>query len=77
MVPTVAYFNDFESAIGSAWASSASLNVATTPIGSRNFLGEFSNDTASLSLTGLPTHNQVIVSFDVFLLRSWDGNSST
>ncbi|MBY0526201.1 MAG: hypothetical protein K2R98_22595 [Gemmataceae bacterium] len=76
MVPTVAYFNDFESAIGSAWASSASLNIATTPIGSRNFLGEFSNDTANLSLTGLPAHNQVTVLFDVFVLRSWDGNSS-
>src|SRR5262245_48217888 len=44
-----------------------------TPSG-RVFLGQFINQTASLSLSGLPTHTQVTVSFDLFIIQSWDGN---
>jgi hypothetical protein len=46
-----------------------------TPSG-RVFLGQFSNQTVSLSLPGLPTHTEVTVSFDLFTIQSWDGNDT-
>lgn len=48
---------------------------STTPSG-RRFLGEFGNSTAILSLAGLPAHAEVTVSFDVYVIRSWDGSYS-
>ena len=47
-----------------------------TPAG-RTFLGPFSNQTASLMLTNLPLHDAITVSFDVFVINSWDGNNPT
>ena len=44
-----------------------------TPSG-RVFLGQFSNQTVSLLLSGLPAHSQATVSFDLFIINSWDGN---
>jgi uncharacterized repeat protein (TIGR01451 family) len=41
----------------------------TTP-----FLGEFGNQTENLHLGQVPAHNVVTVSFDLYVLRSWDGN---
>lgn len=68
------YFNDFEEAVGPEW-SRTSTDVI--PAGGRRFLGSFGNDTVSLSLSGLPAHNQVTVSFDLFINVSWDGNHAT
>jgi hypothetical protein len=45
-----------------------------TPKGERRFLGQFLNDTITLSLSNLPSHSFVSVSFDLFIIRSWDGN---
>ncbi|NDA68062.1 MAG: hypothetical protein EBY09_15720, partial [Verrucomicrobia bacterium] len=83
------YFNDFESgSIGSEWTiingmpsafaggyvSPTNLNVSVTPRGSRHFLGEFANNRVTLTLTNLPAHTNLTVSFDLYLPRSWDGN---
>jgi len=65
------YTNDFEGAVGSEW-SNTSTN--TTPVGARRFLGQFSNQTVSLTLTGLPPHEKVSVLFDLYIIRTWDGN---
>ena len=59
-------------ALGSEWSSTT---VDTTPLGSRNFLGQFDNATVSLALP-LPAHTEVTVSFDLFILQSWDGNDT-
>jgi cysteine-rich repeat protein len=67
----VVYSSDFEGAVGPEW-SDASTDV--TPVGSRRFLGQFANQTDTLSLTGLPPHSAVSVSFDLFVIGSWDGN---
>ena len=69
--PAVAqiYFNDFETAAGSEWSNTS---TDTTPIGARNFLGQFGNQIVSLS-GSVPAGN-VTVSFDLFLIQSWDGN---
>ncbi len=77
------YFNDFEGAVGSEWSSTL---TDTTPLGGRTFLGEFDNETntgrfvnetVSLTLAGLPSHTELNVSFDLFVIASWDGNKPT
>ncbi len=42
--------------------------------GSRGFLGQFGNGTVSLPIAGIPSHTEVTISFDLYLLNSWDGN---
>jgi hypothetical protein len=68
---SIIYTNDFETSVGSEW-SATTLDV--TPIGSRNFLGQFVNDVVSLSLAEIDSHNTITVSFDLFVINSWDGN---
>ena len=65
------YHEDFEDAVGGEWPQHD--RVTTSPSGQR-FLGEFGNQIATLRLADLPSHNQVTVAFDLYLLRSWDGN---
>ncbi|MEI6785639.1 MAG: hypothetical protein WCQ21_32530, partial [Verrucomicrobiota bacterium] len=64
-------FYDFEGAVGPEWSHQ---KVDITPVGNRRFLGQFGNDTVSLTLNGLPAHQEVTVSFDLFIIRTWDGN---
>ena len=40
------------------------------------FLGRFSNQTVSLTLNNLPTHSEVKLQFDLYLLDSWDGDDT-
>ena len=72
------YFNDFQGAVGNEW-SLTSIASAPNPDYNNNrlFLGEFGNNAASLSLSGLPTHGYTTVSFSLYLIRSWDGNDTT
>jgi len=65
------YFTDFEGAIGNEWSTN---KTEVTPKGSRRFLGQFANDTVSLSLSNLPPHTNVTVSFDLFIIQTWNGN---
>lgn len=65
------YFNDFETSAGPEWSSQTR---STTPTGARTFLGRLSNGTVSLTLNNLPTHSQVSITFDLFCIRSLDGN---
>ena len=66
--------DDFENApILSPW-DCATPNVATTPMGARHFLGEFGAGTVCLNLDGLSQHAFAHVEFDLYLIRSWDGN---
>jgi hypothetical protein len=77
------YSNDFQTGAGSEWSSK---QISTTPKGGRSFLGEFGNrynadgslsshDIVNLSLGALPVHNRATLSFDLFLMRSWDGEA--
>ena len=68
------YFNNFEGPVGPEWSHT---QTDTTPIGQRNFLGQFGNGSVTLTLEDLPDHPYAIVSFDLFVLRSWDGNDPT
>jgi len=66
------YIEDFEGDVGAEWGCTT-IQKDTTPSG-RGFLGQFGNQTVCLNLDSLPYHNWVTVSFDVYIIRSWNGN---
>jgi hypothetical protein len=66
------YDNNFESIVGTEWSNNI---TDITPTG-RRFLGHFFNDShVYLQLNNLPAHNEITISFDLFIIKSWDGNS--
>lgn len=67
----IIYSNDFEGAVGPEWSVN---RTDITPSG-RRFLGLFGDASTSLTLTGLPAHGFVTVSFDLYLVGTWDGNA--
>lgn len=75
---TPAYSHDFQWDVGASapygW-SAGTIQSAPNPDygGWRRFLGEFVNDNVTLSLGSLAPHAFVTLSFDLYLLRSWDG----
>ncbi len=56
---------------GSEWGANAHQ---ATPACGAPFLGEFSNQTVTLSLPPLQEHFYTRTTFDLYILRSWDGN---
>jgi CSLREA domain-containing protein len=69
------YDQDVDSNLGDHWTDATQSTPScgdTTP-----FLGEFGNQTENLHLGQVPAHNVVTVSFDLYVLRSWDGNLTT
>ena len=65
------YSNDFEGVIGNEWSH---MSTSTTPVGDRRFLGEFNPEAITFGLNDLPPHSELTLSFDLFILRSWDGS---
>lgn len=72
------YNNDFTGVIGPEWSKKT---VSTTPGSAKHpatkFLGQFAADTVSLSLNSLPVHTGVTIEFDLFIIQSMDGNTTT
>lgn len=85
-----AYSNDFSvdaagttaSGVTATWAvlPSGTVGVDTAPSGEQ-FLGlddgvdlGFANNAVTLTLTGLPTFDGFTLSFDLYVINSWDGN---
>lgn len=65
------YSNDFEGAVGLEWSKRIR---STTPVGNRRFLGEFTGEPVWLALGNLPDHCRVTVSFELFVINSWEGS---
>jgi large repetitive protein len=65
------YTNDFESSDTAGWDKT---KISTTPSG-RKYFGNFSNETATLSLANLPPHSRLTIKFDVYAIQSWDGST--
>jgi hypothetical protein len=67
------YRNDFSrpDRLANNW-SPARRDIA--PNGGRLFLGRFGNETVTLSLSGLPKHRFVKISFDLYTMTTWAGN---
>ncbi len=76
-VPTnqVVYSEDFEDGIGDGWGCSVPV-TSTTPHGDRTFLGRYGPQKVCLTLQELPEHSQVTLSFDLYVIHSWDGNQA-
>lgn len=70
----VYYTQDFESLIDplDEWSNTI---TDVTPAGMRRFLGQFGAEAVTLTLNDLPPHTTATVSFDLFVIRSWDGNA--
>lgn len=72
---TYTYFNDFEGD-PHTWTGWSHKWQATTPSG-RKFLGIFANHEVTFDFPPLPFFDSpttVRIEFDLFILRSWDGN---
>src|SRR5687768_9054512 len=69
----VIYRLDLQNGAGPEWSDG---RVFQTPTG-RNFLGEFGAETNFLTLNGLPAHTNLVISFDLAILRTWDGNGGS
>ncbi|MDX9910719.1 MAG: hypothetical protein RBS39_02685 [Phycisphaerales bacterium] len=69
----IVYTQDFSGSIGSEWSHNS---TETTPLGGHSFLGQFGNTEVTLSLAGLAPHDSVSISFDLFVIGTWDGNDA-
>ena len=65
------YTNAFESSTTEEWTLRRQDSLPTVQ---NKFLGRFTSQTTTLSLTNLPTHNQILLSYDLYIIASWDGN---
>ncbi len=63
------YQSDFAHTPGDAWSSQ---QIDESPNG-QLFLGKCGNETVSLSIAQLPPHALLKVSFDLYIIGSWDG----
>lgn len=78
----VVYFNNFTfganggfraQGVNAQWSRT---NTSVTPNGRFGpFLGQFGQDSVTLTLTGLPPHISVVANFKVFIINTWDGNN--
>ena len=71
--PVELFFDDFEQGASANWSKTT---TSVTPIGSRTFLGELGAESVVLALDGLPTHGELIVEFDLYVIQTWDGNDA-
>jgi hypothetical protein len=56
---------------GLSWSTS---DTEKTPQGDVTFHGPFSNETVSVKAEKLPAHDFLDITFDLLILRSWDGS---
>ncbi len=64
------YGNGFENGAGPEWSD---RKTELTPSG-QTFLGQFGTKDESLFLADIPPHSIIIVEFDLYIIKSWDGN---
>lgn len=59
------------------WTGTSDSDIISAPAdANRKFLGTFGeNDQIDLTITGLSTHTEVCVTFDLYLINSWDGDN--
>lgn len=63
--------SDFEGIVGAEWSKQT---TSLTPVGSRRFLGMFQQETVNLTLDNVPDNQTVTVSFDLYIINTWDGS---
>ena len=71
--PGMVYQLDFTNSPGEEWNRS---EIAYTKKGDRPYLGDFlPGSKPALTLKPLPPHKLIRLTFDLFLMKSWDGSS--
>ena len=65
------YEADFDEAVGPEWSI---RRRDRTPKGKHVFLGEFGDETLTLSLSKLPAHRLLRIRFELITAQGWDGN---
>jgi hypothetical protein len=65
-------FNDFDKDLKIAWSNP---KADVTMNGKTRFLGQFGSESVKLTLDKLPPHKTVTVIFDLYILRTWDGEN--
>ncbi|NVJ13591.1 hypothetical protein HV826_05395 [Myxococcus sp. AM010] len=68
------YSENFGKGAGPEWSH---RTVSRTRKGERKFLGPFSEQEVTLSLAGLPDHDEVEVQLELFVFKSWNGSPPT
>jgi len=69
------YHQDFESGVASEWSLST-VSVSNGEKFLANSANGFEKVTTTISLANLPTHTVATVIFDLYIINTWDGNSS-
>jgi len=65
-------FNDFDKDFKIAWSNP---KPDITPNGKNRYLGQFGSESVKLTLDKLPPHKAVTVIFDLYILKTWDGDN--
>jgi hypothetical protein len=65
-------FNDFDKDLKVAWSNP---KADVTQNGKTRFLGQFGSESVKLTLDKLPSHKTVTVLFDLYILKTWDGDN--
>ncbi len=68
------YSEDFEAGAPSGWSSPT---VVSAESGGEKFLGLFSSVNNRLTLSALPPHTKVTVSYDLYVLGGWGGDGGS
>jgi hypothetical protein len=68
--PPRVYYTDFEGGIGPEWSQQT---LTCAPVFSR-FTGRFGNDTQTLTVSNLTIGEPYVLSFDLYVIDSWDGD---
>ena len=72
---TTVYSNNFTNGAGAGWSNPITDTTPGTAAHAPDaFLGQFGNQTTTLALNNLATHSLVTVNFDLYMIRSMDGN---
>ena len=72
---TTVYSNNFTNGAGPGWSTTATdTTPGTASHVADKFLGQFGNQTTTLTLNGLASHSTVNVAFDLYMIRTMDGN---
>ncbi len=76
--PPSVYHGDFDEGgiPGVEWSSQQVTQVPSQQPGQR-FLGPFGTTPVQLSVDDLPPHTQLIITFDLYVIGSWDGNQTS
>src|SRR5947209_20562763 len=65
---SVIYSNNFQTGSTAGWSSTPTpAAITTSPNATQKFLGEFGNDTVTLSLTDTAPHTQITVDLDLYI----------